>query len=55
MKDKPDRRQKIISSLKFWHFNLELDRYTAAPLLPGPRAGGALARMMTNCTMYRAL
>ena len=26
-----------------WSYDLDLDRYTAAPLLPGPRAGGGLA------------
>ena len=28
-----------------WHFDLELDRYTAAPLLPGRRAGGGLVNV----------
>ena len=31
-----------------WHYDIELDRYTAAPLLPGPRAGGGLARIGDN-------
>ena len=31
-----------------WHFDLILDRYTAGPLLPGPRAGGGLARVGDN-------
>jgi len=26
-----------------WNYDIDLDRYTAAPLLPGPRAGGGLA------------
>ena len=28
-----------------WSYDLDLDRYTAAPLLPEPRAGGGLARV----------
>jgi len=28
-----------------WHYNPTLDRYTAAPLLPGQRAGGGLAKV----------
>lgn len=28
-----------------WQYNIELDRYTAAPLLPGKRGGGGLARV----------
>ena len=45
MKDKPDRPTKDHIIAEVWHFDPELDRYTAAPLLPGPRAGGALARI----------
>ena len=26
-----------------WSYDIDVDRYTAAPLLPGPRAGGGLA------------
>ena len=33
----------IISEV--WHYDLQLDRYAAAPLLPGPRGGGGLARL----------
>ncbi|NKB99146.1 MAG: hypothetical protein GKR90_11730 [Pseudomonadales bacterium] len=28
-----------------WHYDIELDRYEAAPLLPGRRGGGGLARL----------
>jgi N-acetylneuraminic acid mutarotase len=31
-----------------WHFDLEQDRYTAGPLLPGTRAGGGLVRVGDN-------
>jgi N-acetylneuraminic acid mutarotase len=47
MKDKVHPgKDHIISEV--WHYNLELDRYTAAPLLPGHRAGGGLARVADN-------
>ena len=47
MKDKVHPgKDHIISEV--WHYNIELDRYTAAPLLPGPRAGGGLARLGDN-------
>ena len=44
MKDKPTRKIKdhIIAEV---YSNLELDRYTAGPLLPGCRAGSGLARL----------
>jgi N-acetylneuraminic acid mutarotase len=44
MKDKvhPDKDHIIA---EFWHFDLELDRFTAGPLLPGRRAGGGLAKL----------
>ncbi len=44
MKDKvhPDK-DHIIAEV--WHYDPELDRYTAAPLLPGPRGGGGLERV----------
>ena len=47
MKDKihPGKDHIIV---EVWHYNIELDRYTAAPLLPGPRAGGGLARLGDN-------
>lgn len=45
MKDKPTRKVKDHIIAEVWHFNLELDRYTAGPLLPGRRAGGGLARL----------
>ncbi len=42
MKDKVHPgKDHIISEV--WHYDIELDRYTAAPLLPEPRAGGGLA------------
>ena len=44
MKDKVHPGKDHIVS-EVWHFDLALDRYTAAPLLPGPRAGGGLARV----------
>ena len=31
-----------------WNYNIDLDRYTAAPLLPEPRAGGGLALVGRN-------
>lgn len=44
MKDKVHPgKDHIIAEV--WHYNIELNRYTAAPLLPGPRAGGGLARL----------
>ena len=47
MKDKVHPgKDHIIAEV--WHYNIELDRYTAAPLLPGPRAGGGLARIGDN-------
>ena len=47
MKDKiHPGKDHIIAEV--WHYNIELDRYTAAPLLPGPRAGGGLARLGDN-------
>jgi N-acetylneuraminic acid mutarotase len=45
MKDKPTRKIKDHIIAEVWYFNLELDRYTAGPLLPGRRAGGGLARL----------
>jgi len=45
MKDRPDRKTKDHIVAEVWHFDPELDRYTAAPLLPGPRGGGALERV----------
>ena len=45
MKDKPERSVKDHIIAEVWHFDVESDRYTAAPLLPGPRAGGALERV----------
>ena len=33
---------------EFWHFDPELDRYSAGPLLPGRRAGGGLVRLGDN-------
>ena len=44
MKDKPTRKIKDHIIAEVWYFNLELDRYTAGPLLPGCRGGG-LARL----------
>jgi N-acetylneuraminic acid mutarotase len=47
MKDKiHPAKDHIISEV--WHYNIELDRYSAAPLLPGHRAGGGLARIGDN-------
>jgi N-acetylneuraminic acid mutarotase len=44
MKDKiHPAKDHIIAEV--WHFDPEFDRYTAAPLLPGRRAGGGLARV----------
>jgi N-acetylneuraminic acid mutarotase len=44
MKDKVHpEKDHIIAEV--WHFDPELDRFTAAPLLPGRRAGGGLARI----------
>lgn len=44
MKDKVHPgKDHIIAEV--WYFDLDLDRYTAAPLLPGRRAGGGLARV----------
>ena len=34
-----------------WNYDIDLDRYTAAPLLPEPRAGGGLALVGGNCTI----
>ena len=48
MKDKPDRPTKDHIIAEVWHFDPELDRYTAGPLLPGRRAGGGLARVGDN-------
>ncbi|MFL2502255.1 MAG: Kelch repeat-containing protein [Luminiphilus sp.] len=45
MKDKPTRKIKDHIIAEVWYLNLELDRYTAGPLLPGRRAGGGLARL----------
>ena len=45
MKDKPTRKVKDHIIAEVWHFDPELDRYTAGPLLPGRRAGGGLARL----------
>ena len=47
MKDKiHPGKDHIISEV--WHYDIHLDRYTAAPLLPGRRAGGGLARIGNN-------
>lgn len=44
MKDKVHPgKDHIIAEV--WHYGFELDRYTAAPLLPSARGGGALARL----------
>ena len=45
MKDKPSRKPKDHIIAEVWHFDPELDRFSAAPLLPEPRGGGALARV----------
>ena len=45
MKDKPAQKIKDHIIAEVWHFDIELDRYTAAPLLPEPRGGGALERV----------
>ncbi|GIS19026.1 MAG: hypothetical protein CM15mP120_09420 [Pseudomonadota bacterium] len=37
MKDKPGRKPKDHIIAEVWHFDPELDRFSAAPLLPGPR------------------
>lgn len=47
MKDKVHpAKDHIIAEV--WHFDPERDRYTAAPLLPGRRAGGGLERIGDN-------
>ena len=47
MKDKiHPGKDHIISEV--WHYDIDLDRYTAAPLLPEHRAGGGLARIGNN-------
>ena len=49
MKDM-DRSKEIKDHIiaEFWHFDPELDRYTAGPTLPGRRAGGGLVRFGDN-------
>ena len=39
-------KSHIVSEV--WHFDPELDRYSAGPLLPGRRAGGGLVRLGDN-------
>ena len=45
MKDKPSKgiKDHIISEV--WHYDLGNDRFSAAPLLPEPRAAGAMQRI----------
>lgn len=45
MKDKPAAAIKDHIISEVWHFDPDLDRYSAAPLLPEPRGGGALERL----------
>ncbi|XOV85463.1 MAG: Kelch repeat-containing protein [bacterium] len=45
MKDKPAASVKDHIVAEVWHFDPALDRYSAAPLLPEPRGGGALERI----------
>lgn len=45
MKDKPGQKPKDHIIAEVWHFDPDLDRFSAAPLLPEPRGGGALARV----------
>ena len=45
--DRPNGiKDHIVSEV--WHFDPELDRYSAGPLLPGRRAGGGLVRLGDN-------
>ena len=45
MKDKPGKEVKDHIIAEFWHYNICRDRFSAAPLLPEPRAAGALQRI----------
>jgi N-acetylneuraminic acid mutarotase len=45
MKDKPNREIKDHIISEVWHYDLERDRFSAAPLLPEPRGAGALQRI----------
>jgi N-acetylneuraminic acid mutarotase len=38
-----------------WRYDVDLDRYTAAPLLPAPRAGGGLALVGRNLHYFGGL
>ena len=46
--DRPAGKKPDHIIAETWHFDIQEDRYTAGPLLPGRRAGGGLARLGDN-------